>query len=111
MNLVDMNIVDRRLKSIAEEMGIVLMKTSYSTIFNEGRDFTCGVADDSCELVASADFQPAQVGGMPLVVASIIKEISKSHSTTFTLTNHPVFIWFDINHQSNSQSSLQFLDQ
>ena len=42
MNLVDMNIVDRRLKSIAEEMGIVLMKTSYSTIFNEGRDFTCG---------------------------------------------------------------------
>ena len=34
MNLVDMNIVDRRLKSIAEEMGIVLMKTSYSTIFN-----------------------------------------------------------------------------
>ena len=78
MNLVDMNIVDRRLKSIAEEMGIVLMKTSYSTIFNEGRDFTCGVADDSCELVASADFQPAQVGGMPLVVASIIKEIPLS---------------------------------
>tara|TARA_B110000008_G_scaffold279016_1_gene324550 strand:- start:1490 stop:3163 length:1674 start_codon:yes stop_codon:yes gene_type:complete len=78
VNMVDMNIVDRRLKSIAEEMGIVLMKTSYSTIFNEGRDFTCGVADDSCELVASADFQPAQVGGMPLVVASIMKEIPLS---------------------------------
>ena len=85
MNLVDMNIVDRRLKSIAEEMGIVLMKTSYSTIFNEGRDFTCGIADDSCELVASADFQPAQVGGMPLVVASIIKEIPECGAIRPTL--------------------------
>ena len=30
--------------SICREMGISMMKTSYSTIFNEGLDFTCALA-------------------------------------------------------------------
>ncbi len=35
------NILDATMVSICREMGILLMKTSYSTIFNEGLDFTC----------------------------------------------------------------------
>jgi 5-oxoprolinase (ATP-hydrolysing)/N-methylhydantoinase B len=35
-----MNIIDATMVSICREMGIPLMKTSYSTIFNEGLDFT-----------------------------------------------------------------------
>jgi len=45
MDMVTMNIVDSTMASIYREMGILLMKTSYSTIFNEGLDFTCGPAD------------------------------------------------------------------
>ena len=40
-----MNIIDSTLTSICREMGITLMKTSYSTIFNESLDFTCAIAD------------------------------------------------------------------
>src|SRR5262245_54451742 len=42
---VMMNILDSTMVSICREMGILLMKTSYSTIFNEGLDFTCALAD------------------------------------------------------------------
>ena len=41
MDFVTMNILDNTMLSICREMGITLMKTSYSTIFNEALDFTC----------------------------------------------------------------------
>ena len=40
MDYVTMNILESTLVSICREMGIVLMRTSYSTIFNEALDFT-----------------------------------------------------------------------
>ena len=69
-DLVAMNIMDSTLVAICREMGIVLMKTSYSTIFNEGLDFTCAIADPDGEMLAVADYCPAQIGGMPLVIKS-----------------------------------------
>ncbi|MDZ7811350.1 MAG: hydantoinase B/oxoprolinase family protein [Arhodomonas sp.] len=57
-------------------MGVVLMKTSYSTIFNEALDFTCGLADMNGDMIAVADYCPAQIGGMPLLVKSCLKEIA-----------------------------------
>lgn len=75
MDLVTMNILESTMVSICREMGIVLMKTSYSTIFNEALDFTCGLADLNGDMVAVADFCPAQIGGMPLLVKSCIQEI------------------------------------
>ncbi len=45
MDFVTMNILESSMVSLCKEMGIVLMKTSYSTIFNEALDFTCGLAD------------------------------------------------------------------
>lgn len=70
MDFVTMNILESTLIPICREMGIVLMKTSYSTIFNEALDFTCGLADMNGDLVAVADYCPAQIGGMPLLVRS-----------------------------------------
>lgn len=72
---VNMSILDSRLSNIAREMGIVLMKTSYSTIFNEGLDFTCGLADPSGQLIGTGDFQPSMIGGLPLVMHTIAQEI------------------------------------
>lgn len=78
MDFVTMNILESTMVSICREMGIVLMKTSYSTIFNEALDFTCGIADMNGDMIAVADFCPAQIGGMPLLVQSCLKEISAS---------------------------------
>ncbi|MEJ2623726.1 MAG: hydantoinase B/oxoprolinase family protein [Pseudolabrys sp.] len=75
MDFVTMNILESSMVSLCKEMGIVLMKTSYSTIFNEALDFTCGLADMNGDMIAVADFCPAQIGGMPLLVKSCLKEI------------------------------------
>ena len=78
MDYVTMNILESTMVSICREMGIVLMKTSYSTIFNEALDFTCALADMNGDMIAVADFCPAQIGGMPLLIKSCLKEIPPS---------------------------------
>ena len=75
LDLVTMNIVENTMISICREMGITLMKTSYSTIFNEALDFTCAIASARGEMLAVAEFCPAQIGGMPLLIRSCLQEI------------------------------------
>ena len=77
MDVVTMNIVSSRMISICRDMGITLMKTSYSTIFNEGLDFCCALANTNGEMLAVADYCPAQIGGMPLLVQSCVQEIEE----------------------------------
>jgi N-methylhydantoinase B/oxoprolinase/acetone carboxylase alpha subunit len=74
-DMVTMNIIDSTMVSICREMGIVLMKTSYSTIFNEGLDFTCALTDTEGNMIAVAEFCPAQIGGMPLLIKTCAQEI------------------------------------
>jgi N-methylhydantoinase B len=75
-DLVTMNIIDSTMVSICREMGILLMKTSYSTIFNEGLDFTCALADTKGDMIACAEFCPTMIGGMPILIKSCAQEIS-----------------------------------
>lgn len=72
---VMMNILDSTMVSICREMGILLMKTSYSTIFNEGLDFTCALSDAKGDMIACAEFCPTMIGGMPILIKSCAQEI------------------------------------
>ena len=72
---VMMSILDSTMVSICREMGILLMKTSYSTIFNEGLDFTCALADAKGDMIACAEFCPTMIGGMPLLIKTCAQEI------------------------------------
>jgi len=74
-DMVMMNILDSTMVSICREMGIILMKTSYSTIFNEGLDFTCALADAKGDMIACAEFCPTMIGGMPLLIKTCAQEI------------------------------------
>jgi N-methylhydantoinase B len=76
-DVVTMNILDSAMVSICREMGLLMMKTSYSTIFNEGLDFTCALADSNGDLIAVGEFCPSMIGGMPLIVKTITQEIAK----------------------------------
>lgn len=75
MDMVNLNIVGGILVSICRDMGVTLMRTSYSTIFSESLDFTCGLALPTGELVATGDFCPSMIGGMPLLLRSCVQEI------------------------------------
>ena len=79
MDMVSLNIVGGILVSICRDMGVTLMRTSYSTIFSELLDFTCGLALPTGELVATGDFCPSMIGGMPLLLRSCVR---RSHSTS-----------------------------
>lgn len=54
--------------SIAEEMGAVLRKTSYSANIKERRDYSCAIYDAAGQTVAMGDHMPVHLGAMPLSV-------------------------------------------
>ncbi len=75
MDMVAMNIIESAMVAICREMGVNVQKTAYSTIFSEAEDFTCALANAEGEMIAVAEFCPAQIGGVPLLVRSMVKEI------------------------------------
>ncbi len=62
--------------AIAEEMGVVLRKASYSPNIKERRDFSCAVFDQSGKMIAQAAHIPVHLGSMPLSVSAAISEYS-----------------------------------
>ena len=90
-DLVMMSILDSTMVAICREMGILLMKTSYSTIFNEGLDFTCALADAKGDMIACAEFFPTMIGGMPLLIKTCFQEIPHKdiHPGDVILHNDP----------------------
>jgi N-methylhydantoinase B/oxoprolinase/acetone carboxylase alpha subunit len=74
-DLVTLSILNHAFVAVCREMGVTLMKTSYSTIFNEALDFTCALAFPDGEMFACAEFCPAQIGAMPVIIHNIAREI------------------------------------
>jgi N-methylhydantoinase B len=70
-----LEIVRNHLITTCREMGIAMMRTSYSPMFNEALDFSCVVFDGEAEMVAQAPFVPAQIGSTVHVVPTAIAEI------------------------------------
>ena len=69
---IELELFRHMLVSIAEEMGIVLRKTSYSANIKERRDYSCAVYDAYGETVAMGDHMPVHLGAMPLSVRHAI---------------------------------------
>lgn len=74
MDMVTMNIIESAMVSICREMGVNLQRTAYSTIFNEAEDFTCALASPEGDMLAVADFCPSQIGGVPLLIRTMVRE-------------------------------------
>jgi len=59
--------------AIAEEMGTVLRKASYSPNIKERRDFSCALFDEQGRMIAQAAHIPVHLGSMPLSVKAAIE--------------------------------------
>jgi N-methylhydantoinase B/oxoprolinase/acetone carboxylase alpha subunit len=68
---VELELFRHLLVSIAEEMGVVLRRTSYSANIKERRDYSCAVYDANGETVAMGDHMPVHLGAMPLSVSAV----------------------------------------
>ncbi|WP_332302756.1 hydantoinase B/oxoprolinase family protein [Rhizobium sp. GR12] len=65
------SVIQYRLSAIVEEMGECMLRTAYSQILNASRDFSMGVLDADCRLVAQADHIPVHVGALPWAVRAV----------------------------------------
>ena len=69
---VELELFRNLLVSVAEEMGAVLRRTSYSANIKERRDYSCAVYDAQGETVAMGDHMPVHLGAMPLSVRHVM---------------------------------------
>jgi N-methylhydantoinase B len=59
--------------SIAEEMGTVLRKASYSPNIKERRDYSCAIFDGQGRMISQAAHIPVHLGSMPLSVKAAVE--------------------------------------
>ncbi len=75
--------------AIAEEMGAVLCKASYSPNIKERRDFSCALFDTQGQMVAQAAHIPVHLGSMPLSVAAAISKFPNLVPGDMVILNDP----------------------
>lgn len=67
-------IVKNSLVSLAEEMGTILRRSSFSANIKERRDFSCALFDAEGRLAAQAEHIPVHLGAMPHSVKTVLQE-------------------------------------
>jgi N-methylhydantoinase B/oxoprolinase/acetone carboxylase alpha subunit len=74
LDAVGLHVLHNALANIAAEMALVMMKTSYSTIFNEGLDFSTVLLDARGNLIAEKNYTPSMMGAIPHTVRWALEE-------------------------------------
>jgi len=77
---IRLEIYKNLIAAVADEMGVVLQKASYSPNIKERRDFSCAVFNPRGEMIAQAAHIPVHLGAMPLSVAAALEEFGKDIS-------------------------------
>ena len=66
------SVIARRLKSITEEMGLALLRTTRSPILNEARDFVTGLYDANGDMLEQTEYIPVLAFALQPVCKRII---------------------------------------
>jgi N-methylhydantoinase B len=69
---IELQIVGSALRSIAEEMGAVLVRSAFSPNIKERRDCSTALFDTRGRLIAQAEHIPVHLGAMPDAVAAVM---------------------------------------
>ena len=75
---VDLEIARNRLESIAEEVGMTLIRTAYSPNIKDRRDCSAGIYDPHGELIAQAEHIPLHLGLMPILIKKVLGSIDRA---------------------------------
>jgi len=70
-----LGIINNRFVNICREMGITMMRTAFSPIFNEGLDFSCVLFDRELNMIGQAEFCPAQLAASLFIVRWTVEEL------------------------------------
>jgi N-methylhydantoinase B len=71
---IQLQVLGSALRSVAEEMGAVLVRSSFSANIKERRDCSAALFDESGRMIAQAEHIPVHLGAMPDAVAAVMAE-------------------------------------
>lgn len=86
---VRLEIFNNLFASIAEQMGVTLQQTSFSTNVKERLDYSCAVFDAEGELVVNAPHIPVHLGAMGETVKRILADNPDMQPGDVFVTNDP----------------------
>jgi len=85
-----LELFSNRFTSVAQEMGAMLQRTSFSVNVKERLDFSCAVLDAHGYLIVNAPHIPVHLGSMGVCVREVLKVISMNEGDVI-ITNHPAY--------------------
>lgn len=76
--------------AVAEQMGVMLQRTSFSVNVKERLDFSCALLDANAQLIANAPHIPVHLGSLGVCVRKVLQKIAIEKDDVI-ITNHPKF--------------------
>jgi N-methylhydantoinase B len=70
---IELQVIGASLRSIAQEMGAVLIRSSFSANIKERRDCSTALFDERGRMIAQAEHIPVHLGAMPDAVAAVMR--------------------------------------
>jgi N-methylhydantoinase B len=70
---IELQVLGNALRSIADEMGAVLIRSAFSANIKERRDCSTALFDERGRMVAQAEHIPVHLGAMPDAVAAVLQ--------------------------------------
>src|SRR5258708_18577649 len=86
---VTLEVLRNALESIADEMGAVLKRTSFSPNIKERMDASCAIFDEAAQLVAQAEHVPVHLGSMLRSVEATIAAVGRVEEGDVVIVNDP----------------------
>ena len=68
---IELQVLGSALRSIAEEMGAVLIRSAFSANIKERRDCSTGLFDEQGRMIAQAEHIPVHLGALPDAIAAV----------------------------------------
>lgn len=72
---VTLTVLGNAFVNVCREMGVTMMRTAFSPIFNEGLDFSCVAFDRRGNMIGQAEFCPAQIAASLFIVRWTLEEL------------------------------------
>ena len=70
---IQLQVIGAALRSIADEMGAVLVRSAFSANIKERRDCSTALFDERGRMIAQAEHIPVHLGAMPDAVAAVMR--------------------------------------
>src|SRR5229473_7765440 len=90
---ITLEVLRNALESIADEMGAVLKRTSFSPNIKERMDASCAIFDSAAQLVAQAEHVPVHLGSMLRSVEATIAAVGRVEEGDVVIVNDPFTGW------------------